>query len=115
MILVCHEAILFSGRSQTDLKDDLAISIREGLTRGAKNEPRPRYIVVLTHWQDGRWRSGKTFAAAGAALAEETGSTVVMTMRAPKENLQTAAERFAVLGPNADRVATLLVEDTYYD
>ena len=112
LVLVCHESVLFSSRSQKNLKDELWTSLREQFRREATVEPRPRYAVILTHWQAGAGSSGGAFINAAANLAAETGLTVVTAMRTPKASLEDAADRFVVSGTHADRVATLLVEDT---
>jgi hypothetical protein len=110
LVLVCHELVLFSGRSESNLSNGLGLAIRERYRKAATTDPRPRYIVVPTHWQDAR--TGGSFINAASELAAESEATVVMTMRAPRASLATVANRFAVQGPNAPRVITLLVEDT---
>jgi hypothetical protein len=113
LVFVCHESVLFSSRSQKNLQDELWISLRDHFRRKAIAEPRPRYAVILTHWQAGSGHSGGTFLNAATNLATETGITVVTAMRTPIAQLEDAALRFVVLGPDSDRVATLLVEDTW--
>ncbi len=86
--------------------------IRAHLRNVARHEPHPRYILILTHWQAGTPRSGNAVLVEASALYGESGGTVVMTMRTPKDRLKAAADRFAVLGPNVEQVVTVLVEDT---
>lgn len=110
LVLVCHELVLFSGRSESNLTNPLGLAIRKHYRQAATLDPPARYVVVPTHWQDER--SGGSFLNAASELSEESGATVVLTMRAPKMSLEAVANRFAAQGPNADRVVTLLVEDT---
>jgi hypothetical protein len=110
LVMVCHEAVLFSGRSESNLSNTLGLAIRERFRQAATTSPAPRYIAIPTHWQDER--SSGTFINAASNLAEESGATVVMAMRAPKASLVTVAHRFAVQGPKSESVVTLLVEDT---
>lgn len=109
-VLVCHEAILFSGRSAGALRDELGIALRQCYREVLASEPKPKYIAVPTHWLDPK--SSPTFLDAMNKLADETGSTVVMTTRTPRSDLEATSHRFCVRGPNVARVATLLVEDT---
>jgi hypothetical protein len=79
----------------------------------AAADPKPAYVAM--HWQGinpqtGRW-SSEALRQAARYLVEETGATVVPTMRAPAKQLAAAAQRFAVVGPRASKVATLLVSD----
>jgi hypothetical protein len=46
-------------------------------------------------------------------LAKEYGLTSVVTSFTPREELEAVAARYSVQGPRAERVATLLVEDTW--
>ncbi len=110
LVLVCHELVLFSGRSESNLTNSLGLAMRERYRQAATLNPPARYVVVPTHWQDER--SGGSFINAAFELSKESGATVVLTMRAPKISLEAVANRFAVVGPNSDRVVTLLVEDT---
>jgi hypothetical protein len=111
LLLVCHEAAIFSGRSRAVLKDDLGLRVRRHFLEQAAVEPRPRYALMATHWLG--TASGPTFRDAARYLAEETGVTTVTTSFAPCGQLEDVARRFPVQGPNADRVVTLLVEDTW--
>jgi hypothetical protein len=116
MVLVCYDAILLKGYSRRKITDSLKIKIRQHLQNQASLEPRPVYIILATHWQGtnpktGRW-SGETFRKAADYLAEETGATVVTTMRTPRHEFALAADRFRIVGPRKEKVATLLVSDT---
>jgi len=115
VVLVCNDAAIFSARSQANLVDDLKLNIRQHFLEQAQSLPTPAYVVIATHWQGtnpktGRW-SGEAFRQAARYLSEETGATVLTTMRAPIDELTLAAERFAVVGSRSDKVATLLVKD----
>jgi hypothetical protein len=112
LVLVCHELVLFSGRSIKNLRDDVGLAMRKQFAQAATCKPKPRYIVVPTHWQDVKPRSGIPFRDAASKLAMETGATVVLTMRSPKKSLGAAARLYDVHGEREGRVATLLVEDT---
>ena len=96
--------------SLANLKSDLGLCIREHFRNALMTEPRPAYILMATHW-NGK-RGGEAFRTAAQYLSERSGATVVFTMRTPKSDLESTAERFESLGPRADKVATLLVEDT---
>jgi hypothetical protein len=115
LVLVCNDAAVFLARSQANLKSELGLAIRQHFLDQARAEPSLAYILIAMHWQGtnpetGRL-SGEAFRQAARYLAEETGATVVPTMRAPVHELAAAAERFAVVGPCANKVATLLVAD----
>ncbi|HEV3443201.1 MAG TPA: hypothetical protein VG099_01095 [Gemmataceae bacterium] len=115
LVLVCNDAALFSARSQANLRGGPGLAIRQHFLEQAQAEPRPAYILLATHWQGtnpdmGGW-SGEAFRQAREYLADKTGATVVITLRAPGKELETAATRFGVLGPRQDKVATLLVRD----
>jgi hypothetical protein len=110
LVLVCHEAVLFSARSRAVLKDELGIRIREHLLKQAKADPPPRYILMATHWLSKT--AGPVFLDAARFLAAETGATAITTCFAPSHELDAVAQRFCVQGTNAERVATLSVEDT---
>jgi hypothetical protein len=72
-----------------------------------------RHILVATHWLGAE--SGPTFGDAARYLAEETGATVVTTTCSPRWELEHVATRFPVVGPDAEKVVTLLVEDTWVE
>jgi|GEM_PF-3683553 len=115
LVLVCNDAALFSARSQANLRGGLGLAIRQHFLEQAQTEPRPAYVLMATHWQGtnpdtGRW-SGEAFRQASEYLADKTGATVVITLRAPSTQLEAAASRFRVLGPRENKVATLLVRD----
>jgi hypothetical protein len=117
LVLVCNDATIFLGRSRSNIKSDLRLAIRRHFMEQALAEPRPEYVLIATHWhgtnpKTGRWW-GDTFRQAADYLTSLTGATVVTTMRAPLRELSTAAHRFGVIGQRADKVATLLVQDTF--
>ena len=119
LVLVCNDAAIFSARSRSNLASNLGLAIRQHFMQQAIAEPRAKYILIATHWQginpdSGRW-SGDAFRQAAEFLNDETGATVVTTLRAPKPDLVGAASRFNVVGARMDKVATLLVSDTYGD
>lgn len=109
--LVCHEAAIFSGRSRAVLKDDLGLRVRRHFLEQAGLEPRPRFVLIATHWLG--TGSGPTFRDAARYLADEMRATVVTTTFAPRGELEEVARQFRVQGPDAERAATLLVEDTW--
>jgi hypothetical protein len=116
LVLVCNDAAIFGARSKSNLGSKLGLAIRQHFLDQARKDPRPKYILIATHWQGkrrktSRW-SGEPFRQAAQYLADETGATVVTTMRSPRPQLAEAAGRFSVVGPRADKVASLLVEDT---
>jgi hypothetical protein len=111
LVLVCHEAALFSGRSRAVLKDELGLLLRRHFLEQARLQPAARYALLATHWLGAR--SGPTFRDAARYLAEEVGLTAVITTFAPRADLEGVARRSPVQGPRAERVATLLVEDTW--
>lgn len=111
LVLVCNDASLFKGYSRREITDDLKLAVRKHLFEQAHSVPRPKYVLIATHWLSGR-RSGESFRKAAECLAEETGATVVTTMRAPKSELVAAANRFRIVGSREDKVVTLLVCDT---
>ncbi len=116
LVLVCNDAAIFSARSRSNLGSKLGLAIREHFLKQASISPAPNYLLMATHWQGinpdtGRW-SGEAFRQAADFLANETGATVVTTLRAPKSELVAAANRFRVVGSREDKVATLLVSDT---
>jgi len=113
LVLVCHEAVIFSGRSRAVLKDQLGLRIRQHFMEQAEIEPRPRYVLMATHWLGAG--SGPTFLDAARYIADEMDATVITTAFAPREELEDVAHRFPVQVPEADKVATLLLEDTWSD
>lgn len=113
LALVCFDAGVFSGRSRTLTKDPVRLAVRNHFVRQAGGDTPVDYILIATHHQSGA--SGKSFQNAAGHLAESTGATVVTTMFAPRDEIGSMATRFRVLGPKADRVVTLLVEDTLDD
>jgi hypothetical protein len=118
LVLVCNDATPFSARSKTNLRNSLGRAIRDHFLEQALGEPSPAYILIATHWQGtnyktGKW-SGEAFRQAARYLNDlkkETGATVVTTLRASLQELAPAAERFCVVGPRKEMVATLLVGD----
>jgi hypothetical protein len=128
LVLVCHDAAIFSGRSrknagrqfsghsQRSATSQLRLQIREHFLHLGMMEPRPTYILVATHWQQKSLKDGRlhdpTFRNATEYLSKTTGATVVITMRALKNELDDVAGLFEVVGPRKDKVATLIVEET---
>jgi hypothetical protein len=110
LALVCFDAGVFSGRSRALTTDPVRLAVRSHFVREAGGDTPVDYVLIATHHQMGA--SGKSFQNAASHLAESTGATVVTTMFAPRDELDLVATRFRVLGPRADRVVTLLVEDT---
>jgi hypothetical protein len=116
LVLVCNDGAIFSARSRSNLRNSLRLAIRNHFLEQACAEPQPTYILIATHWQGtnpdtGRW-SGAAFRQAADFLTNETGATVVTTMRAPRLELALAASRFGIVGPRNGKVATLLISDT---
>jgi hypothetical protein len=110
LVLVCNDAAIFSARSLSNLRDPLKLLIRRHFLDQASNEPKPAYILLATHWNSSR--TGEAFRQAARYLDEKTGATVIATMRTTRDDLESAARRFAIIGPQAEKVATLLVTDT---
>jgi len=105
---VCHDAVLFSGRSEKGLKDAMAVAIRDDVRRQAQAMPALEYVVIATHWQHGK-RSGHAFRNAATRLQGMTTATVVTALSGPGGELETLAERFVTSGPGSTRTATLIV------
>ena len=118
MILVCNDATVFKGYDRRPIKDHNRLLVRQYLLNQAVSKPSPKYVLIATHWQ-GRSKTGSltnnSFRKAAEFLADETGATVVTTLRTPKCDLVPVAHHFRVIGPQKDKVATLLVSDTYGD
>jgi hypothetical protein len=119
LVLVCNDAAIFSARSMSNLKDEIGLQVREHFLAEAMREPRPSYILIATHWngmnqKTRRW-GGESFRTSAKYLNEQSGATVVTTMRAPRHQLEAAARRFEPIGLLASRVATVLVEDTFVE
>lgn len=104
--LICHEAVAFSGRSESRRGPLLRRLARQLATLIGV----PRYLHLAVHRNAGT--SGGVFLDATRRLASRFGSTVVPSMFAPKAQLAEVAERFKVVAARGlDRsVATLLVE-----
>jgi hypothetical protein len=116
-VLVCNDATPFSDRSRSKLGNDPGkLRIRGNLIEQVGTEPPVEYIVIATHYQGtsakGGW-AGETFLSAAKHLSEHTEATVVTTMCAPRHELSRAAKLNEIMGPRADKVATLLVRDTW--
>jgi hypothetical protein len=115
LVLVCNDAIVFSSRSRANVRDEIRVAIGEHLSQQALTGPRVRYVVLATHWlgtTNTGGLSGATFDNAASNLADETGATVIISMHTGRSQLMQTANRFGIRGPFADRVATVLVEDT---
>jgi hypothetical protein len=110
LVLVCHDACLFSARSRARLEDVTGLAVREHFDQAATAQPRPDFVLLATHHQ-GTVRSGGIFKNVAALLAEETGAAVTTTF-APATALEEIAWRFPTRGRRADEVVTVLVEDT---
>ena len=109
LVLVCHDACVFSARSQANLKDGIRLTIRKHFKEAA--ETCPAFTLIATHTQDAP-RSGGVFKNAATVIAKETGGTVVTTMFAPAKMMEEIASSFPVRGDRGDEVVTLLVEDS---
>lgn len=112
LTLVCHDACLFSSRSRANLRDQTGLRIRAHFEEAAVAEPIPKFALLATHIQEST-RSGGIFKNAAAALVENAGLTAVTTMFTPKDMLEEMARSFPPLGDRADKVVTVLVEDTW--
>lgn len=114
LVLVCHDACLFSARSQSKVTDPLRLVIRDHLYQVAQatGAKKPAYTLLATHWWAASARSGTMFKDAARRIADETCSTVVTTTCAPRESLDDVASRSRTRGERADEVVTLVVEDT---
>jgi hypothetical protein len=112
LVLVCHDACLFSARSRANLGDWVGLRIREHFELAATADPRPDFVLVATHYQDTP-RSGGVFKNAASVLADVSGATVVTTTFAEAPDLESIASHFPTRGDRADQVVTLLVEDTF--
>jgi hypothetical protein len=106
LVLVCHEAVIFTGRSR--LKDPTKLLVRNYLRGQAIAGPRPDFTLIATHCLTRR--SGPAFKDAASKLADLTRGTIVTTMFAPRGELDLVAQKFPVVGPQASRVATLFIE-----
>lgn len=109
MPLVCHDAVLFSSRSESNLRNSTSLVIRNALSKKIDESQPIRFVIIAAHWNDRR--SGGSFKNAMANISQRTGATVVLTTRAPRSQLCEVADKFSCVGPEADSVATLLVED----
>lgn len=92
------------------LRDELGLQIRQHYLEQTAQDPRPRYVLMATHWLSAS--SGPTFHDAARYLADKMHCTVVTTCFAPLDQLEKVADRFPVQGPDEGKVATLLIEDT---
>jgi hypothetical protein len=111
VVLVCNDAGIFSARSRSNLRDSLKLSIRQHFLDQIRIEPKTAYILIATHWNS--TRSGQAFRDATHHLSEETGATVITTTRAERDQLVLVARRFQIVGPRSEKVATLIVKDTF--
>jgi len=109
MPLVCHEAVIFSGRSLAKVTNEHQLTVRAHLdallTHRSK---RPALVAMCVHHVE--QGHSKVFLDAAAKIAAKAPIPVVPAMFAPKDQLEQQAERFAVLGDKDGRVATLIVE-----
>jgi hypothetical protein len=108
LVLVCNDAVLFSGRSRSLLSDELKVRIRAHFTTPSDSEARLRFALMAMHWQDSK--TGNIFRNAAYRISEDLGCTTVPTTFAPRDDLAAVAHRFPVQGQDAAKVATLLVE-----
>jgi hypothetical protein len=113
LVLVCHDACLFSARSLSKVTDPVRVMIREHFDQAAAatGANRPAFTLIATHWWGASARSGTIFKDAARRIADETGSTVVTTTCAPRESLEDVAGWSKTQGERADEVVTLVVED----
>lgn len=109
MPLVCHELAIFSGRSEAAVSDADVLNRRE-LLRDLAGRRSVRYVAALAH-SLGMHEAG-AFLNAMRKLAEDEGVTVVVAGAVSSDDdLKSVADRFAPVGPDCARVATLLVEN----
>ncbi len=115
LVLVCHDACLLSGRSQSRATDPLRLMIRDHFRQVAQatGAKRPAFTLLATHWWAASARSGTIFKDAARRIADQTGSTVVTTTCAPRESLDDVARWSRTRGERAGEVVTLVVEDTW--
>jgi hypothetical protein len=113
LVLVCHDACLFSARSWAKLKKPLGAPVRDHLyaVATAAGERRPAFTLIASHWRSESAKSGTVFKDAAKRIADRTRSTVVTTTFAPKASLENAAMHSPTEGQRADQVVTLLVEN----
>lgn len=115
LALVCNDAVVFTNRARGHPQlTATRRRVADHLRGQAAGSPSPKYVLIATHWQG--WtekggQSGQSFIEAAGDLTARTGATVVTTLFAPGDELDKFADRFRVVGPKADRVVTLLVED----
>lgn len=111
LVLVCHEAVLFTKSFARHLRDSTSLAVRQRLWQMAANEPRPGYMVLASHCQSSKTRCGTAFQQTAQRLADISGATVLLTMHAHARELAEMATRCAGLTPNSPEAATLLVHD----
>ena len=111
LVLVCHDACLFSARSRANVADRIRLQIRKHFDQEANRSPPLDFVLIATHHQESR-SSGGVFKNAAKTLAKETGATVITTMFCPSAGMATIAEHFPVQGERAGDIVTLLVADT---
>lgn len=63
------------------LKDELSLRIYQHFMEQAEQDPRPRYVLMATHWLG--TGSGPTFRDATRYLADRLSCTMVTTCFAP--------------------------------
>jgi hypothetical protein len=115
LVLLCHDAGLFSARSQSKVTDPLRLVIRDHFHQAAQatGAKRPAFTLLATHWWAASARSGTMFKDVARRIADQTGSTVVTTTCASRESLDDVASRSRTRGEHAGDVVTLIVEDTW--
>lgn len=108
LALVCHEGVVFSGRSIGNLKDRLRMKVRQHLMAVARTKM--KYVVFAGH------QVGPTmhaFKDAARYVSGEAHATVVTTLYAPAGELDDIAQRHPPYNKRdpgaADKVVTLLV------
>lgn len=120
LVLVCFDVRLMRDSPAEDVPygGGVAEELREYFWHLAvKQPPPPRYVLIATHWHEKRYarnpRSGTPgFIRAAEHLGQQMRhSTVLVTMFAPRADLEVLAkEFFPVMGHEPNTVATLLVE-----
>jgi hypothetical protein len=108
MALVCHEAVLFSGRSLANVSDPLRLDAQKKFSN-ALTKTVPSFVTISAHFVDSG-TTGGIFLDAMQKIAEASKATVVFSSFAAgsASALDAAAHRFGSIGPHANQVATLV-------
>jgi hypothetical protein len=119
LVLVCFDAKLMRGSSTEPVPHGgkVANRIRDHFWQKARGTLEPRYVLIATHSQTRNLNHRKGtlgFKTTAESLNQQLSrTTIITTMFAPQEQMESVAGAgfFPVLGPEADTVATLLVEE----